>query len=87
MHGNFDALQTVLMILIIETSIKFTISGTISELVMKQIKYSIQFDRDDMEIIAGNHDEAVMSLVNNTPYPEDLKDKFYASSMDRELYG
>ena len=29
-----------------------------------------------MEIIAGNHDEAVMSLVNNTPYPEDLKDKF-----------
>ena len=35
------------------------------------------FDRDDMEIIAGNHDEAVMSLVNNTPYPEDLKDKFY----------
>ena len=30
-----------------------------------------------MEIIAGNHDEAVMSLVNDTPYPSDLKDKFY----------
>ena len=37
---------------------------------MKQIKYfDTIFDRDDMEIIAGNHDEAVMSLVNNTPYP------------------
>ena len=31
------------------------------------------FDRDDMEMIAGNHDEAIMSLVNGTPYPEDLK--------------
>lgn len=50
------------------------------------------FDRDDMEIIAGNHDEAVMSLVNNTPYPEDLKDKFYEhhqwieSYMDEDYY-
>ena len=26
-----------------------------------------------MEMIAGNHDEAIMSLVNGTPYPEDLK--------------
>lgn len=45
-----------------------------------------------MEIIAGNHDEAVMSLVNNTPYPEDLKDKFYEhhqwieSYMDEDYY-
>lgn len=45
-----------------------------------------------MEIIAGNHDEAVMSLVNNTPYPEDLKDKFYEhhqwieSHMDEDYY-
>ena len=30
-----------------------------------------------MEMIAGNHDEAIMSLVNGTPYPEDLKGKFY----------
>ena len=28
-------------------------------------------------MIAGNHDEAIMSLVNGTPYPEDLKGKFY----------
>ena len=43
-HGNFDALQTVLDdIDNRKTSIKFTISGTISELVMKQIKYSIQY--------------------------------------------
>lgn len=34
------------------------------------------FDRDDMEIIAGNHDEAIMSIVNGTPYPEDLKINF-----------
>ena len=27
-----------------------------------------------MEMIAGNHDEAIMSLVNGTPYPEDLKE-------------
>ena len=26
-----------------------------------------------MEIISGNHDEAIMSIVNGTPYPEDLK--------------
>ena len=30
-----------------------------------------------MEIIAGNHDEAIMTLVNGTEYPEDLKGKFY----------
>ena len=36
--------------------------------------------------------KAVMSLVNNTPYPEDLKDKFYEhhqwieSYMDEDYY-
>lgn len=50
------------------------------------------FDRDDMEIIAGNHDEAIMSIVNGTPYPEDLKNKFYEhhqwieSRMDEDYY-
>ena len=43
-HGNFDALQTVLDDIDNREDIdKFTISGTISELVMKQIKYSIQY--------------------------------------------
>ena len=43
---------------------------------MRQIKYWILY-LTDMEMIAGNHDEAIMSLVNGTPYPEDLKGKFY----------
>ena len=43
---------------------------------MRQIKYWILYLTDDMEMIAGNHDEAIMSLVNGTPYPEDLKGNF-----------
>ncbi|EHJ06632.1 metallophosphoesterase family protein [Staphylococcus simiae] len=50
------------------------------------------FDRQDMTMIAGNHDEAIMSVVNGTPYPEYLYDKFYEhhhwveSHLDEEYY-
>lgn len=43
-HGNFDALQTVLDDIDNREDIdKIYNLGTISELVMKQIKYSIQY--------------------------------------------
>ena len=93
-HGNFDALQTVLDDIDRREDINkiFNLGDNIgvgheTNKVLDEI-----FDRDDMEIIAGNHDEAVMSIVNDTPYPEDLKDKFYEhhqwieSHLDEDYY-
>ena len=75
------------MILIIEDIDKIYNLGDNIELVMKQIKYSIQYLIVMIWKLGGNHDEAVMSLVNNTPYPEDLKDKFYEHHQWIEPYG
>ena len=93
-HGNFDALETVLDDIDRREDINkiFNLGDNIgvgheTNKVLDEI-----FDRDDMEIIAGNHDEAVMSIVNDTPYPEDLKDKFYEhhqwieSHLDEDYY-
>ena len=78
-HGNFDALQTVLDDIDNREDIDkiYNLGDNIGIGHETNKVLDTIFDRDDMEIIAGNHDEAVMSLVNNTPYPEDLKDKFY----------
>ena len=93
-HGNFDALETVLDDIDSREDIEkiYNLGDNIgigheTNKVLDHI-----FDRDDMEMIAGNHDEAIMSVVNGTPYPEDLKDKFYehhqwiASHLDEEYY-
>lgn len=93
-HGNFDALETVLDDIDRREDINkiFNLGDNIgvgheTNKVLDEI-----FDRDDMEIIAGNHDEAVMSIVNDTPYPADLKDKFYEhhqwieSHLDEDYY-
>jgi putative phosphoesterase len=93
-HGNFDALDTVLDDIDSRKDIKkiYNLGDNIgvgheTNKVLDEI-----FERDDMEIIAGNHDEAVMSIVNDTPYPEDLKDKFYEhhqwieSHLDEDYY-
>lgn len=78
-HGNYDALDTVLDDIDRRGDIDkiYNLGDNIgvgheTNKVLDDI-----FERDDMEIISGNHDEAIMSLVNGTPYPEDLKDKFY----------
>lgn len=93
-HGNFDALQTVLDDIDNREDIDkiYNLGDNIGIGHETNKVLDTIFDRDDMEIIAGNHDEAVMSLVNNTPYPEDLKDKFYEhhqwieSHMDEDYY-
>lgn len=93
-HGNFDALQTVLDDIDNREDIDkiYNLGDNIGIGHETNKVLDTIFDRDDMEIIAGNHDEAVMSLVNNTPYPEDLKDKFYEhhqwieSYMDEDYY-
>ena len=78
-HGNFDALEAVLDDIDRKGDVDkiYNLGDNIGvgHETNKVLDYI--FDRDDMEIIAGNHDEAVMSLVNDTPYPEDLKDKFF----------
>ncbi|EFU83073.1 phosphodiesterase family protein [Staphylococcus lugdunensis M23590] len=78
-HGNYDALETVLDDIDRREDVDKIINlgdnigiGHETNKVLDSI-----FEREDMEMIAGNHDEAVMSIVNGTPYPEDLKDKFY----------
>lgn len=93
-HGNFDALQTVLDDIDNREDIDkiYNLGDNIGIGHETNKVLDTIFDRDDMEIIVGNHDEAVMSLVNNTPYPEDLKDKFYEhhqwieSHMDEDYY-
>lgn len=93
-HGNFDALETVLDDIDNREDIDkiYNLGDNIgigheTNKVLDHI-----FDRDDMEMIAGNHDEAIMSVVNGTPYPDDLKDKFYehhrwiAGHLDEEYY-
>ncbi|PNZ24097.1 metallophosphoesterase [Staphylococcus petrasii] len=93
-HGNFDALQTVLEDIDNRGDIDkiYNLGDNIGIGHETNKVLDTIFDRDDMEIIAGNHDEAVMSLVNNTPYPEDLKDKFYEhhqwieSHMDEDYF-
>ena len=93
-HGNFDALETVLDDIDNRDDIDkiYNLGDNIgigheTNKVLDHI-----FDRDDMEMIAGNHDEAIMSVVNGTPYPDDLKDKFYehhrwiAGHLDEEYY-
>lgn len=78
-HGNFDALQTVLDDIDSRDDIEkiYNLGDNIGIGHETNKVLDIIFDRDDMEMIAGNHDEAIMSLVNGTPYPEDLKGKFY----------
>ena len=77
-HGNFDALETVLDDIDNREDIDkiYNLGDNIgigheTNKVLDHI-----FDRDDMEMIAGNHDEAIMSVVNGTPYPDDLKINF-----------
>lgn len=78
-HGNFDALQTVLDDIDSRDDIEkiYNLGDNIGIGHETNKVLDTIFDRDDMEMIAGNHDEAIMSLVNGTPYPEDLKGKFY----------
>lgn len=93
-HGNYDALEAVLDDIDSREDVEkiYNLGDNIgigheTNKVLDSI-----FERDDMEIIAGNHDEAIMSIVNGTPYPEDLKDKFYEhhqwieSHMDEDYY-
>ncbi|MCD8911039.1 metallophosphatase family protein [Staphylococcus gallinarum] len=78
-HGNFDALEAVLDDIDRRGDITkiYNLGDNIGVGHETNKVLDAIFERDDMEIIAGNHDEAVMSLVNDTPYPSDLKDKFY----------
>lgn len=93
-HGNFDALESVLDDIDRREKIDkiYNLGDNIGVGHETNKVLDAIFDRDDMEIIAGNHDEAVMSLVNETPYPEDLKDKFYEhhqwieSHLDEDYY-
>lgn len=75
-HGNFDALQTVLDDIDSRDDIEkiYNLGDNIGIGHETNKVLDTIFDRDDMEMIAGNHDEAIMSLVNGTPYPEDLKE-------------
>ena len=85
-HGNFDALETVLDDIDRREDINkiFNLGDNIG------VGHETNKVLD--EIIAGNHDEPVMSIVNDTPYPEDLKDKFYEhhqwieSHLDEDYY-
>lgn len=93
-HGNYDALETVLDDIDNRDDIDeiYNLGDNIGIGHETNKVLDTIFDRNDMQIIAGNHDEAIMSLVNNTPYPEDLKDKFYEhhqwieSHMDEDYY-
>ena len=93
-HGNFDALEAVLDDIDSRNDIEtiYNLGDNIGVGHETNKVLDAIFDRDDMEIIAGNHDEAIMSLVNDTPYPEDLKDKFYEhhqwieSHLDEDYY-
>lgn len=93
-HGNFDALQIVLDDIDNREDIDqiFNLGDNIGIGHETNKVLDTIFDRDDMEIISGNHDEAIMSIVNGTPYPEDLKNKFYEhhqwieSRMDEDYY-
>lgn len=78
-HGNYDALEKVLDDIDSREDIDkiYNLGDNIGIGHETNKVLDTVFDRDDMEMIAGNHDEAIMTLVNNTQYPEDLKGKFY----------
>lgn len=78
-HGNYDALEKVLDDIDSREDIDkiYNLGDNIGIGHETNKVLDTVFDRDDMEMIAGNHDEAVMSLINGTPYPKDLKGKFY----------
>lgn len=78
-HGNMDALSEVLRDIDRRGDIDYIYNlgdvigiGHNTNEVLGMIT-----SRNDITSIAGNHDKAIMSVINNTPYPEDLKDKFY----------
>lgn len=78
-HGNIDALNEVLSDIDNRTDIDHIYNlgdnigvGHCTNEVLEAVT-----SRKDMTYIAGNHDEAIMSVVNNEPYPESLKSKFY----------
>ena len=93
-HGNFDALEAVLDDIDSRSNVKkiYNLGDLVGIGHETNKVLDAVFDRDDMEIIAGNHDEAVMSIINDTPYPKDLEDKFYEhhqwieSHMDEDYY-
>lgn len=93
-HGNADALERVLDDIDRRDDIDkiYNLGDNIGIGHETNKVLDIIFDRDDMEMIAGNHDEAIMSIVNQTPYPKDLADKFYEhhqwieGHLDEEYY-
>lgn len=78
-HGNMDALATVLRDIDRRGDIDhiYNLGDIIGIGHNTNEVLGMVTSRDDITSIAGNHDEAIMSVINQTPYPEDLKDKFY----------
>lgn len=93
-HGNMDALSAVLRDIDRRGDIEhiYNLGDNIGIGHNTNEVLGMITSRDDMTSIAGNHDEAVMSVINETPYPDDLKDKFYdhhqwiAEKLDPEYY-
>ena len=77
-HSNMDALQTVLRDIDRRGDIDhiYNLGDIIGIGHNTNEVLGMVTSRDDITSIAGNHDEAIMSVINKTPYPEDLKDKF-----------
>ncbi|SHG18288.1 metallophosphoesterase family protein [Ornithinibacillus halophilus] len=71
-HGNSHALQAVLNDIDLQTDIHYiyclgdmiAIGPDTNEVL------EILFSRDDVSMITGNHDEAVIALLNGEPYPD-----------------
>ncbi|MGK9045569.1 metallophosphoesterase family protein [Mammaliicoccus vitulinus] len=78
-HGNYDALTAVLDDIDCRHDIKhiYNLGDNIGVGHRTNEVLEVVTNRDDMTYISGNHDEAIMAVAHNEPYPESLKNKFY----------
>lgn len=78
-HGNYDALTAVLDDIDSRHDIEhiYNLGDNICVGHRTNEVLEVVTNRDDMTYISGNHDEAIMAVAHNEPYPESLKNKFY----------
>lgn len=78
-HGNYDALTAVLDDIDSRHDIEhiYNLGDNIGVGHRTNEVLEVVTNRDDMTYISGNHDEAIMAVAHNEPYPESLKNKFY----------
>nr|WP_263314854.1 metallophosphatase family protein [Mammaliicoccus sp. Marseille-Q6498] len=78
-HGNYDALEAILNDIDKKKDIThiYNLGDNIGVGHRTNDVLKLVTERDDMTYIAGNHDEAIMAVAHDEPYPESLKNKFY----------